>query len=166
MNTLRLILRAIVLCLAISLSCRADHLVGILPENPLLVVSTADVKRLQELPEHKVVKLIATPELRKAFGPLLTRADEALAEMQATWKKETGLEAKEVLAMFTGGASMGIASAGDPRRLAELRPTEDNMQGVIAVDFSGDEASAAKIMEALLKWEPSVSEDADDDDAE
>src|SRR5688572_9501402 len=95
MNTLRLILRVVVLGLAIPLSCRADHLVDILPDNPLLVVSAADVKRLQELPEHKVVKLIATPELQKAFGPLLTRADEALAEMQATWKKETGLEAKE-----------------------------------------------------------------------
>src|SRR5688572_3170473 len=96
----RVVARSLFACVAAVLPIHAADLLSAFPENTTFVISSPDVKRLQTLDEHAVTKVLAAPELRKAFAPALKRWEEGLESMEKHWKDESGLSVKELRELF------------------------------------------------------------------
>jgi hypothetical protein len=146
----------IVGCLAPA-AFAVEDLATLFPEETFIFVSAGDIRTLEKLDEHAVVKTIATPEVKKAFASLTGKWEAAFEKMEKNWKEESGLEPEELRALFPGGAALGMAVQMDALAEAFGKPEGqrkvpyDAMEVVIAAQFAGDEAKAEKVIHAFMR---------------
>lgn len=144
-----------------------EDLATLFPENTTFLLSATDLGAIDKLEEHSVVKIISTPELKKAFAPTIGKWTEQLEKFEKYWKDEAGLNRRELQDLFPGGIALGVTL--DPDALKEANKAgkkfteldRDETPMAIVAHFSGDEAKAKGVMEALMRSSPTEDEPGD-----
>lgn len=145
-------------CTIAPLAVAVDDLLTLLPEKTTLAVSATDLKAVEKLEDHAVVKVIGTPELKKAFAPAIGKWTEQLESFEKYWKEEAGLNNRDLQDLFAGGIAVGMTL--DPESMkSEISAGKsfsdviDDVEAPVAIvaHFGGDEAKADDVVKALMR---------------
>ncbi len=135
----------------------ADPLVAVMPEDTTFFVNFSSLTKLREAKDHPLMKSLRGGELGKVLEPMLEKLEgEADAQTEALLKEETGLDAKELMTKFPGGAAASVT-------LSFKKLLEDGGSGnpdvglTLVADFAGDEELMAKMLNAFDKFEEKSS---------
>ncbi len=131
-----------------------ENLATLLPEDVTVFSSAKDARLFEQLDEHPLKKILVGSGLEKVMAPWIAKTAENKVKIDKIFKEETGLSVDEVFKKFSGGSAagakidfaalfMGFANRGGagapelPKGLFDV---------TLAMDFSGDEALAEKIV--------------------
>jgi Protein of unknown function (DUF3352) len=147
-------LRILTLFLALLLPLRAAELASFLVPDAALAVTATDMKALNKAYEHPVFKAVLTPEIKRAFGPLIDQMKEANELSEKIWKEETGLSVDEATALFgdfTMAMRIPIPELAEAMSKNPGEPPFDLFSPTVAMQFKGDDAMAEKFAKAYAR---------------
>ena len=131
-----------------------ENLSTLLPEDVTVFSSAKDGHLFEHLDEHPLKKILVGSGLEKVLAPWLAKTAENKVKIDKIYKEETGLSMDEVMKKFGGATAVGakIDFAALFMGVANLRGNgaaelpKGFLDATVAMDFSGDEALAEKIV--------------------